>query len=308
MNKPLQAYDRALVDPPFRGSRVRFPNGCRLEVASPLGNFVLDMSDDDSLIHNFPATRSGPPGLFIVNNPLRSQQSNHLVRYDPMLEIALHRQFMDGTKSETEILAFATRYGYLTAGELVVLPHAEPSFLELIRTTRRTIDFMMHPGVCIGERLSTWHEAHAALAELVALWDATRTLTPSTVSALHPQARQWLQEAVEGHDEVGEELVALLRRSLSIFVMNAVNDELGRCVSPRISPGGGKIDLEPRDLWAALWAHFALEIADVTKPYRPCAHCKEFFVVDDAREIYCSKKCKTRAYRARLKKEEGKEL
>jgi hypothetical protein len=272
-----------------------------------------------------------------VENPPGSQFDDSA--YNPFAVTPhLFRTFANTVPLPTDILVFASRYGWLGAGTSIKAQDHEP------RTRRRT--------ALLGESYATWVRQIALMRDMVRLWDLCEA---GNIEALSRHIR-WDSEKVRviyqsqpsGAAEDSStpvcarphELLSYRRHQETIadnlpenpiraildkesfeferltpgdvllpalvYLERQINKQLEAEGEPRMlwDLHGIRLNLRflPRNLLSMLWMQFACEVSGKVA-YRECGSCKRWVRIgpDAARRsrLYCSNACRTRGLRDR---------
>jgi len=221
-------------------------------------------------------------------------------------EPALFRVFAETPLNEEAIAGFANAHGLLGGDHLRPIAVSEAG---------------VEP---CGEPFDAWEEEIAAMRETLAVWDAVQCGD----EAYFKRRVRWSNDKVTFEIESGTRVLAdasmldwayslmLLRydylRTARWLVQDIINEHLTGKVATRLlwneERARSQMAVVPTSLASALWTQFALAV-DAEKGFRRCSVCgKCFDVVDRApgrQRIYCSARCRTRAYRDRKSESEN---
>lgn len=258
-----------------------------------------------------PDSGSAPP--FVVPNRRRREKV-----YRSLGDKLLHRNFAAlNCDNEKEILKFARKYGLLGHTRMLFHPPQSP--------------------VIVGESLSVWRELNTKLGILLSIWDRVDVKdtdwleqfiswsSPNSVSIsfcvkrdgnrhiltsggwipTKPGETATIQLLADSDRKVNPHLLSrwcqddVIEPAL-FYVCSEVNKKLDSQFSFRIFPPfmNKEIYTMPTTLESAMWLLFAREICgkyDSTI----CPACGDWFDRHHARERFCSKACKQKAYRIR---------
>lgn len=221
--------------------------------------------------------------------------------YQPLkTDTGLFRVFSSLKGTEADVLAFANQYG------------------SLVPTTRR----LYHR--C---SLRRWKQLIAYMGFLVELWDAAQSrnaeflkrhvvITNGKMKWPKPMSivrfRRMRSDPLEY--EFPGPLTDLNVVNAALYLVNIgvalgfEESDQGNRLQMRVnwSPKAGlQLRLHPRDLMTAIWLQFALAVTG-DKQYRACDACGKSYEIapDTARtnKVFCSNRCKVRAYRDRKAK------
>jgi hypothetical protein len=235
--------------------------------------------------------------------------------YTPLrVHSALFRELADTEPTPEGIKAFADRFGCLGLPAFAD-PNTPPSRSKGSPFTSRL--------ECIeGERYEDWQKEIQALRHAVELWDMARAGDEAGLSrhvrwSLDRQSVciTFLSDEKGVDTDLMEELPEsewfrpgdVIRPAL-FYVQGQVNRVLGHLqrVSPQLvyEPQAGQLTLHfiPENLLGAIWLQLAQAISG-NKQYRQCQGCKKWFELSPevarTNRLFCSDKCRTRAYRGR---------
>jgi hypothetical protein len=260
------------------------------------------------------APNDGPRTLFPCDGPSRTYRPH---REDP----ALFREFARVAPTEGGILSFANRFGNLRE--------------RLVRWGRKAV--YSPKEVVGGETYHKWCREIFDMRLAVALWDMVRGhdmsglarhiswrgengeevvwfgAYPDLRSTQRPKApEKRIRAVLATGSEIPDWWRGRSRHQHLIgpalcFLSLLINKHLSYDVSPSLDMGSvtvfPKLQYSPASLSGALWLQLAQGISG-NKTYRSCPGCDRYFEVSPgtARKdrLYCSDRCRTRAYRTRL--------
>lgn len=213
--------------------------------------------------------------------------------YRPLEErTGLFREFAELKPAETQILAFANRYGQL--GQVINLKH--DSRFGQIRVR--------------GEMLEDWKREIQTIRSAVTVWDAIHDGNKKELArfkSLFDLPQLPLAARRRLHLDKADPLMAALAA-----IQRDADARLREHVAVRLVFSGDtprlRVCLLPQNLLGALWLQFAASV-DVLKSFLKCAQCGAPFEISrdprtgkrtDAR--FCSARCRVNHYRGRIER------
>jgi len=206
-----------------------------------------------------------------------------VISCDPMMSKGLLAEFVKTKSTDHSILQFANKYGTLSRAVRILSPcdHRPQRHGESIR-------FWW----CHLEKVAKLHHLHNLLTD----WAPEREIL---AWLLHDKGLNAYYTVSSHCGAETREFRAKIRQSAKEFLVSEVNEELMVRCAPRISSHHNSFTVKPNDLLGAIYAHFAISIAEMGRDPRKCEFCAAWFAPNDEREKYCSSSCRYKAYRKR---------